>query len=267
MELLFDDDGHVVIKDSMPVYKYEDGSESPFNAKKTLDNLNKKNSDLEEEKSRHFTKLKATEKLLKAYKGMEPKDVADALETVKNLKGQQILDANGIKALKIDMRESFDVEVQQKESAWKTALDEKDAVILTKEKTIRNQALTQEFANSEFFSGKNPKTIYPAKDAVKIFGHMFDVTGEGSDITIIAKSLDGNVVMSQKNHGDPADFNEAMTKFIDEHPEKARILNTSPGGPLAGGNLGPGNIDKDASPVDRIAAGLKANHPGRFSGA
>ena len=204
--------------------------------------------------------------MLGAYKGMKPEDVSDALETVKNLKGQQILDANGIKALKADMRESFEVELQQKESAWKIALDEKDTIIVTKEGTIRNQALTQEFANSEFFSGKNPKTIYPSKDAVKIFGHMFDVTGEGSEISIIAKNQDGTVVMSQKNHGDPADFSEAMTKFIDEHPEKTRILNTSPGGPPAGGNLGPGIIDKDASPVDKIAAGLKAQHPDKFGG-
>ena len=96
---------------------------------------------------------------------------------------------------------------------------------------------------------------------------MFDVTGEGSDIVIIGKDNEGKTVMSQKNHGDPADFNEAMTKLIDDHPEKTRILNTSPGGPPAGGNLGPGQIDKNASPVDRIAAGLKANHPDKFSGA
>jgi hypothetical protein len=262
MELVLDENGHVVLKDGLPVYKYEDGSESPFNAKKTLDNLNKKNAGLEEEKNRHFTKLKATEKSLEGYQGMDPKQVADALETVKNLKGQQILDANGIKALKSDMRESFEVELKQKETAWKTALDEKEGLLKIKARTILDQALTQEFANSEFFSGKNPKTIYPAKDAVKIFGHMFDVIGEGSEIKIIAKDKEGKLVMSQKNHGDPADFNEAMTRFIDEHPEKVRILNTQPGGPLAGGNLGPGKPGEFASPKDRIAAGLKAT--GKF---
>lgn len=263
MELVLDEDGHAILEDGLPVYKYEDGTKSPFNAKKTLDNLKKKNTDLEEEKNRHFTKLKATEKALKDYQGMDPQQVADALETVKNLKGQQILDANGIKALKADMRESFEVELQQKETAWKTALKEKEDLVFTKEATIRNQALTTEFANSEFFSGKNPKTIYPAKDAVRIFGHMFDITGEGSEIQIIAKDREGKVVMSQKNHGDPADFNEAMARFIDEHPEKARILNTQPGGPLAGGNLGPGGKPGEfASPKDRIAAGLKAT--GKF---
>ena len=113
MELVLDADGHAVLENGLPVYKYEDGSQSPFNAKKTLDNLNKKNADLEEEKTRHFTKLKATEKALKEYKGMDPKDVADALETVKNLKGQQILDSQGIKILKQEMRESFDVEIMQ----------------------------------------------------------------------------------------------------------------------------------------------------------
>ena len=265
MDLILDENGSVVLKDGMPVYKYEDGSESPFNAKKTLDNLNKKNSDLEEEKNRHYAKLKATEKTLKGYQGMDPKAVQDALETVKNLKGQQILDANGIKALKIDMRESFDVESQQKDTAWKAALEEKDIVIKTKEHTIRNQALTTEFANSEFFSGKNPKTIYPAKDAVKIFGHLFDVVGEGSDISIVGKDSEGKTVMSQTNHGDPADFNEAMSKFIDEHSEKARILNTSPGGPAASGNLGPGKPGEFADPKDRIAAGLKNQYPEKFN--
>ena len=54
MELLLDEEGRAVLKDGFPVYKHEDGTESPFNAKKTLDNLNKKIEAVEEEKTRHL---------------------------------------------------------------------------------------------------------------------------------------------------------------------------------------------------------------------
>jgi len=86
---------------------------------------------------------------------------------------------------------------------------------------------------------------------------LFEVDGEGKDIVIVAKDREGKTVMSQKNHGDPADFDEAMQKIIDEHSDKARILNTNPGGPPAGGNLGTGTPGEFASPTERIAAGLK----------
>ncbi len=257
MELLLDKDGHVVLKDGLPVYKYEDGSESPFNAKTTLDNLNKKIEDATQEKTRHYANVEKLKKDLKVWKDIDPQAAKDALETMKNLKGKDLLDANGVKILKADMRESFEVELKAKDAAYVQALKEKDDVISTKASTIKHQAITQKFTNSEFFSGKKPKTIYPPDDAVRIFGHLFEVEGEGRDITIVGKDREGKTLMSQKNHGDPADFNEAMAKIIDDHPDKVRILNTTPGGPNAGGNLGPGDLGKDASSVERIAAGLK----------
>lgn len=266
MELVLDDEGRAVLKDGLPVYKYEDGSESPFDAAKTMDNYKKRIENLEQEKTRHFTKSEDLKKELKAYKGIDPKSAQEAIETMKNLKGKELLDANGIKALKADMRESFDTELSKVHSDYKKLLDEKDTVIGVKENTIKHQAITQKFANSEFFTGEKPRTIYPPEDAVRIFSHRFFVDGEGPDIVVLGKDKEGNVMMSQKNHGDPADFDEAMARIIEEHPNKARILNTQKGGPLAGGNLEPGKDGEYASSVDRIAAGLKRQHPDKFSG-
>jgi len=243
MELILDEDGKVKVVDGLPVYKYEDGSESPFNAKTTLDNLNAKIGSLEEEKTRHYTKSETLKKDLKVFKGIDPKVALEAIETVKNLKTKELLDSSGVKVLKQEMREGFDAELREKDEAWKKIVEEKEVLI---------------------FSGKTPKTIYPPDDAVRIFGHMFEVEGEGKDIVILAKDKEGKTVMSQKNHGDPANFNEAMGKFIEEHPDKARILNTNPGGPPAGGNLGTGEPGKFSSPTERIAAGLKQT--GKFDG-
>jgi len=264
MELILDEDGKVKVVDGLPVYKYEDGSESPFNAKTTLDNLNAKIGSLEEEKTRHYTKSETLKKDLKVFKGIDPKVALEAIETVKNLKTKELLDSSGVKVLKQEMREGFDAELREKDETWKKIVEEKEVLIATKASTIKHQAITQKFANSEFFSGKTPKTIYPPDDAVRIFGHMFEVEGEGKDIVILAKDKEGKTVMSQKNHGDPANFNEAMGKFIEEHPDKARILNTNPGGPPAGGNLGTGEPGKFSSPTERIAAGLKQT--GKFDG-
>ena len=91
MELVLDENGHAVLKDGLPVYKYEDGSESPFNAKTTLDNLNKKITDAVEEKTRHFAKSEELKKNLKIWKGIKPEEALEALETVKNLKTKDLL--------------------------------------------------------------------------------------------------------------------------------------------------------------------------------
>ena len=39
MKLKLDENKNVVLKDGMPVYTHEDGSESPFNAKSAMDKI------------------------------------------------------------------------------------------------------------------------------------------------------------------------------------------------------------------------------------
>ena len=71
-------------------------------------------------------------------------------------------------------------------------------------------------------------------------------------------------MMSQKNHGEPADFEEAISRIIDDHPRREQILNTHPGGIQARGNLGSGDKKEFATTADKIASGLKNQFPQDF---
>jgi len=262
MDLILDENGNVVLKDGCPVYKYEDGSESPFDAKKTLDAKDKKIADLTEEKTRFFTKTEALKSDLKKFKGIDIKVAAEAIETVKNLKSKELLDANGIKILKSEMLQGFETEKIDIKKGYDQQILDRDGIILSKDGIIKSLLITTQFANSPHFSGKNKKTIYPAEDAVKIFGDRFKV--DESTLSIVALDKSGEVLKSQKTHGEPADFEEAIAKIIDEHPRKNEILNMSPGGPFATGNLGPAQKGDYGSPAEKIAAGLKRRHPEKF---
>jgi len=255
-QIKLNEDGNVVLQDGLPVYVYEDGSESPLDVVKTIGNYENRISNLTDEKERHQNNVK---KLKSDYKDIDPEKAREALETVKNFKSKELLDANGIKALKSEMNESFQAEKETLIESHNSAMSEKDTVISTKNNTIKHLLVTSAFAKSDFFSGEKPKTIYPPDDAVAIFGNRFAVDGEGSEAKIIALGRDGKILMSQKNHGEPANFNEAIAKMIDEHPQKARIMNSGPGGPRAHGHPG-GGYDQDHGDVygaSRIKKGLK----------
>lgn len=264
MKLVLDEKGNAVLKDGLPVYRYQDGSESPFDAGATLDGYEKKIADLKEERTRHFTKAEQLKNDLNVFKDIDPEAAREALETVSNLKSKEILDANGIKVLKADMVKGFETEkleikkVHEKEqNKLVTKLNEKDSI-------IKNLLVTTQFSNSPHFSGKDQKTIYCPEDAVKIFGDRFKI--DEKTLQIFGVDRNGDVMMSQKNHGDPADFEEAISRVIDEHPRKEQILNTHQGGLPARGNLGSGDKKEFVSTADKIAAGLKNEYPQDFSG-
>jgi len=262
MKLVTDENGNVVLKDGLPVYKYADGSQSPFDAAATLQGLEKNIADLKEERTRHYTKAEQLKKDLEVYKGLDPELAFEALETVSNLKSKEILDANGIKVLKADMTKSFDKEKQEIRQGHEKEIAKIASKIGEKDAIIKNLLITTKFSNSPHFSGKDQKTIYCPEDAVKIFGDRFQVDEKTLEIRGLDRS--GEIMMSQKNHGDPADFEEAVSRVIDEHPRKAQILNTHQGGLPARGNLGSGKDKEFANTADKIAAGLKNRYPGDF---
>jgi hypothetical protein len=53
MKLKVDEKGVVALENGLPIYEYEDGSSSPFDADTTLTGLNGRIKNLEEEKNRH----------------------------------------------------------------------------------------------------------------------------------------------------------------------------------------------------------------------
>jgi hypothetical protein len=269
MKLSMDDEGHAVLKKTedgkmLPVYEYEDGTKKEFDAGATLEGLTKKINSSEEEKERHFDKATKLEEKLKSFSGIEDVEKAqDALRIVKNLSDKKLLDDKGVEAVKAEVRNDMKILAEEREESLKNAhgkdRDEWDSKFLFQENLIRSLVIDNLFANSEYFSGEKPKTIYPAEDASQIFGRHFSIGIENNKVKVTAKDNNGKTIISKIEHGEPADFNEAIGLIIDKHPRKNEILRTGKaGGPGSDGNLDhKGKKFSDMTSVEKIASGLK----------
>lgn len=259
--------GTAVLENGLPVYQYEDGSESPFDADTTLATLNTRVKNLEEEKNRHAEdKLKFKAQLDK-FKGIDPVKASEHARMVKALEDKQLIDAQGVDAMKKEwaaaMKGSFEEEKRsivegfnQEKSAWEKAKSDYEALVF-------DLSVANKFATSEYFSGKEPKTTMPPEYAKKVFGDRFEMKIDGRNLRIIAKDANGRELYSKKNHGELADFDEAIAQIVDEQNKKYSIMNPGKqGGPKASGNLtAPSGKDfENLSPTEKIRAGLKKQY-------
>jgi hypothetical protein len=224
---------------------------------------------LTQEKDRHFSAATKAKESLKVFKGIDPEQAKDALETVKALKDKELLDANGVKAIKAEMAENFEAEKKNLAKDTAEKLGEKDNTIAAHKKAIFDLAVFSQFATSDYFNGPNRKCIYTARDAVKIWGHNFpvEVQDDGS-YQIKPVDDDGKPLLSQTEHGAPAKFDEAIEKLINRRSDKADLLrdpNAASHGPASQGNQGGGrNQGKDTDTQSQVSAGLKKQFPGMF---
>jgi hypothetical protein len=253
IKLKLDANGNAVLQDGKPVCVHEDGKEFVHDVNAAVTKIN----NFAEERDRHTAKYKELETKFQAYEGIDPEQAREALDTVSNLKNKQLMDAEGVKAVKTEMRKTFDAEKQQMVESFENEKKKIQGERESDKSLIYKLMVKNKFSSSEFFAGEKPKTIYPPKDAAKIFGDYFKVEGDGEEATVVAYK-DGKPILSRTNHGEPADFNEAIGIIIDQDPDKHRYLNTQKGTRYkAGGNTGD-HDDKDApkSGVDRIKQGL-----------
>jgi hypothetical protein len=268
MKLVLDTDGHAVLKDGgdgkkFPVYEYEDGTQKEFDAGATLSSLTKKLTASEEEKQRHYEKVEKLTANLEAFKDIDPEKAKEALTKVKNLSDKKILDEKGVEAIKTEVRTDMKALAEEREDALKTshanALKEQEEKISGQSSMIRTLVIDNLFANSDYFSGEKPKTIYPADDAAQIFGKHFSIKIEDGSVNVEAKDSKGKPIMSKIEHGEPADFNEAIGLIIDKHPRKEEIMRAGDGkGPGSQGNLdGKGKKLDDMTSNELIKQGLK----------
>jgi hypothetical protein len=259
MKLMLDENGNAVLQDGHPVYVYDDGSESPFDAAATLDNLNHKIDNLTEEKDRFFNKSKQLKEDLKKFEGIDIEKAKDAMEKLKMIDDNKLVDEQGVEALKRTMRENFDEELKNVVKSHKQEIVQLKQSANDLQSIIYDLAIKNRFATSPYFSGSEPKSIYPPEDAAKIFGDNFDVKIDGRKFKIVAKDNDGKPILSKKNHGEPAEFDEAVAQLVENHSKKHAILRAQRGGgPNGGGNLNDLSLEKfdSLSPTDKIKCGL-----------
>jgi len=258
MKLLLDANNVPVMKDGLPVYKYADGTEMPFDAAATLEGLNKKITAETEKSTRFFTEREELKKAVEPWKTYKLDEVKKAIETVKNLSAQEILDQRGIEELKRTMRTGFDEEKSALAKSYEPRIKDLEKTISDREAIIYDLAVTNKFATSEYFSGEKPKTVFAPEHATRIYGNRFKVDINGHDYKVIALDETGKPMMSKKNHGELADFQEAVGILVEQDSKKNRIFKGNEGGgPGTGHNLSSSDPNfKNLSATEQIRAGL-----------
>lgn len=262
IKLKVDEKGSAVLKDGMPVCVHEDGTEFVHD----IDSAVRKINNFNEERDRHTKRYAELESKFKPYETLDPDEVRDALEIKKNLSEKKLLDLDGVKAIKKEMRTSFDLERDDLVKQHKETIEKIQNERKADQDLIYNLMVSEQFHKSPFFTGDDRKTIYNAQDATKIFGEHFRVERDPDSGKASVKAyLDDKPILSRQNHGEPADFEEAIGILIDRHPFKDAILRGSKGSNHnPGGNTDFRTADRNSlSSTDLIKRGLEKRAAGK----
>jgi len=253
MKLKLDDEGHVIVKNEMPVYVDENGKDIVHDAPRLLFKV----TSLTEEKDRHFEKANGLQTQLDIFKGIDPEAAKAALETVEKLDGKKMIEAGEFDKLKEQMKDISDTQLKEQRDIFDAKITDMEKTTSTQKETIEHLMVTNHFAQSPYFSGTKPKTVLSADLATNIFKPYFKVEGEGSEIKMVGY-IGGEKIPSRKDVGQPADFNEAIETIIEQHPEKDRFLTSSlGGGPGSGSNF---NVDDGTVVISAEDASIPAKY-------
>lgn len=214
MKLKLDDDGHVVVQDGKPVYIHDDGKEVPFDAAGTVATISRLNG----EAKNHRERAEAAEDKIKAFEGIEDAEAArKAMETVKNIKDGELVQAGKVEEIKAAARKSAEEQVAAAAKASEERIKELNAKFESVSSTLHQEKIGGGFARSKFIS---EKAAIPADMMEARFGSRFKIE-EGKTV---AYDDSGNKIYSRSRPGDLADMDEALEILVDQYPYKDHIL-------------------------------------------
>jgi hypothetical protein len=241
MKLKLDANGNVVLQDGKPVYVLDDGREVAHDAAATVAKI----SSLNGEAMSHRQAKEAAEAALKPFKDAGITDAAaaaEALQTVANIKTGDLTTAAKVQEIKDAATRSANEAV----AAATRAAEEKQ-----RELTEQNNKLTQDLNNhivGGSFTGSKfiaEKLAIPADIAQKVFGDRFKVESG----KLVPLDSNGNPIFSASNHGNHADFDEAIQVMVNSYANKDMILKGS--GASGGGAAGGGGGSAGAKSITR----------------
>ncbi|RKG37888.1 DUF6651 domain-containing protein [Acinetobacter sp. WCHAc060007] len=216
MKLKLDENGHVVVQDGKPVYVHDDGKEVAFDAPQTVATITRLNG---EAKSHREAKEKLEEQT-KAFEGLDPVKVKEALNTVQNLDAKKLVDAGEVDKVKAEitdaLKKTYEPQIQQ-------LTTERDAV----QQQLHSELIGGGFARSKFIQDN---IAVPVDMIQATFGKNFKIE-EGK---VVAVGADGQKIYSRARPGEVADFDEALETLVGGYQHKDSILK---GGQGSGGGF------------------------------
>lgn len=213
------------------------------------------------ENKTHRDNAKTAKEALKPFEGVEGLDLENpsewiesattALATVKNYDDKQLVDAGKVDEVKKEMREAYEAQLANKDEALRLVTEKHTGELGNKDTQIRTLMVSNRFSTSPYFTGKDSTTLFPPDAAEALFGKHFSVEDKDGKLTLKA-TMDDSEIMSQRNPGDPAGFEEAIGIILEKYPNKDNIMRAS-----QGGSGGQGGGDGNQNPTDELSK-LKA---------
>ena len=223
MKLKLDENGHVVVQDGKPVYVHDDGKEVAFDAPQTVATITRLNG----EAKTHREAKEQFEAQVKAFEGLDPVKVKEALGIVQNLDAKKLVDAGEVDKVKAEitdaLKKTYEPQIQQ-------LTTERDAV----QQQLHSELIGGGFARSKYIQDN---IAVPADMIQAQFGKNFQIENG----KVVAVGADGQKIYSRARPGEVADFDEALESLVGGYPHKDSILK---GGQGSGGGFQGGGGNK-----------------------
>lgn len=183
MKLLLDDDGHVVVRNGMPVYVNDEGKEIEVDAPRLFSKV----TDLNAENKSHREKATELQTQLSVFDGVEDlaeyrKKADEAIQTAANLSDKELVDAGKVEEIRSAMTEAHRKEVEKINTGWQKKEESYEETISSQDARIRKLLIGSNFKSSKYFVGDESVTLLPPDAAEALLGEHFRIeTVEGSD--------------------------------------------------------------------------------------
>ena len=241
----------IVVQDGHPVWVYEDGKESPFNAESALKTI----KDTTAESMSRKEKIKGLEAQLAPFQDLDPKAAKEALETVKNLEDKQLIDAGEVDKVKKNLAESYEANLSNTKKSYEDRLAEREARIQLLETNTDELLLLGAFERSEFL---REKTYLTPDIAYATFKKNLRVEYDNNQKPYVVGYVDDEKLFSRREPGKLASPEESIQMIIDAYPQKERIMR---GSGTAGSGGGPGGMTGDPNDLQaQLVAAQKAGN-------
>ena len=218
-----------------PIYLEGDGKETTI-APGYINRLNT-------EAAQHRTRANDAENKLKAFGDLDPKAAKAAVDKLKDVDFDALVNKGEIETVKTQMREQFESDIR-----------EKDEKLADAQKRIERLALDNAFNSSQLLKSR---LAVPEDAARATFRDRFKYDAEKGRVVPLTETGDPLI----NKHGDIASVDEAFETFINARTDKDNWLKapdaSGSGSQGGGGNRGTGNVmkrsDFDALPPMRQA--------------
>jgi hypothetical protein len=240
MKLKLDENGHVVVQDGKPVYVHDDGKEVAFDAPQTVATISRLNG----EAKTHREAKEQFEAQAKAFEGLDPVKVKEALNIVQNLDAKKLVDAGEVDKVKAEiteaLKQTYEPQIQQ-------LTTERDSV----QQQLHSELIGGGFARSKYIQDN---IAVPVDMIQATFGKNFQIENG----KVVAVGSDGQKIYSRTRPGEIADFDEALETLVGGYQYKDSILKGSQagGGGFQGGGgnkSGPKSLAECKTKEEKIA--------------